>query len=279
MKLDESRFAREISGRIFIFSSMGSFSTPAVPGVVPAPVPAFVVLRARSFAVFRASKCQEQNMKISELSPEQQQIKREYNRLQKRKSREKETLKQLSKMGAAIEAERARQMNEQGFRDRLARNICFFGEVSPGVDAQTITDALQVCREFARALNQPDVQQPEHLRDFELRIGRVWLEHGGPFLNRRNQELRKGWGDYWREKNFTKVFKFLPNAAKPVEVSALPPLPPLPETKTAVVVPAPSPVVPLADDARLEKGFLEQKRRMNSYVGLTPDAVQYLRGE
>ena len=262
--------------------TLADLETQDDPGTLPgrkAPVPAFVVSRARSFAVFRASKCQEQFMKISELPPEQQQIKREYNRLQKRKSREKETLKQLSKMGAAVEAERARQMNEQGRRERAAMGLCFFGETAPGIDAMTIEDALAVCREFARLLDQPDIQPGESLKQFESRVGQVWLQQGGPFLNRSKQELRQGWGDYWREKNFTEVFKFLPNAAKPVDLSTVVALPPLPEAKTAVVVPAPSPVVPLADDARLEKEFLEQKRRMNSYVGLTPGAVQYLRGE
>jgi hypothetical protein len=221
-------------------------------------------------------------MKISELPPEQQQIKREYNRLQKRKSREKEALKQLSKMGAAIEAERARRMNEEGSRDRLARNICFFGEVSPGVDAQTITDALQVCREFARALNQPDVQQPESLRDFELRIGRVWLEHGGPFLNRKTQQLSPGWGTgtygkgYWLP--FEEKYKPLPGAAQKIDIENLSPLPEIPQVATP-----PAPIEPAErtpGDEAMEHATLNRGRAqtIQQSYGLPADALRYLNG-
>jgi hypothetical protein len=57
-------------------------------------------------------------------------------------------------------------------RHRKSLGKCFFGDSSLGVDARTIEDALQVCREFARALDQSDIQQTETLYDFELRIGR-----------------------------------------------------------------------------------------------------------
>jgi hypothetical protein len=171
-------------------------------------------------------------------------------------------------------------MNEEGSRDRLTRNICFFGEVSPGVDAQTIADALQVCREFARALNQSDVQQHETLRDFELRIGRVWAEHGGPFLNRKTQQLSPGWGagtyakTYWLP--FEEKYKPLPGAAQQIDIENLSPLPEIPQGQKP---PAPIEVSAVQpSDEQLERNVLERGRTqlVNQLHGVPADALRFL---
>jgi hypothetical protein len=219
-------------------------------------------------------------MKISEsMSPEQQAQIRQYQRDQKREQRKRQRLERDQRILAEGNRLAAEKINREGQNERAALNVVFFGEDSPSHDATTIESALAVCREFARALAQEDIQPGESLKHFEIRIGRVWMDQGGSFLNRATQQLRKGWGDYWREKNFDKTYKLLPNAAKPVDVASLPSLPEIPISKPekAPVVPAPVAQVESDDDA--ERRVLEQKRRMNSFIGLGPDAIKYLTGD
>lgn len=223
-------------------------------------------------------------MKMSELTPEQQQVRREYNRPQQKKIRDKKALKQIAKMDATVDLERARRVNDEGWRNRLARNICFFGEVSPGVDAQTIQDAIHICREFARALDQPDVQQDESLRDFELRIGRVWAEQGGPFLNRKTQTLSPGWGTgtsgegYWLP--FEEKYKPLPGAAQKVDTEKLSPLDKIPDPAVPVAAPTPAPIEASAvqpGDEILERNLLAHHRAQ--LLGVPAEASRYLEGQ
>lgn len=162
-------------------------------------------------------------MKISELPPEQAEKIRRYNREAKREQRKRERLERDQRILEDGECREAERVNAEGQKERAAMGLCFFGEDRPGHDADTIDSAVAVCREFARALDQLDISEGESLKQFETRIGQVWLALGGPFLNRAKQELRPGWGDYWREKDFTEIYNFLPNAAKPVE--APPPTP------------------------------------------------------
>jgi hypothetical protein len=55
------------------------------------------------------------------------------------------------------------RMNAEGVALRTKRNQCTLGEISPGVDATNLDDALLKAREFARALSIPDVQESESL--------------------------------------------------------------------------------------------------------------------
>jgi hypothetical protein len=219
-------------------------------------------------------------MRISEnLTPEQQQQVRQYNRDRKRDERKKKRLERDERILAEGNLRAAERTNAEGLAERAALNVVFFGEESPNRDALTIESALQVCREFARALSQEDMQPDESLKKFEIRVGKIWFERGGPFLNRATQQLRKGWGDYWREKNFEETYKFLPNAAKPVDVASLTSLPEILISKPENTPVVPAPVAQLQSDDDAERRTLEQKGRMNSYIGIAPDAIQYLTGD
>jgi hypothetical protein len=223
----------------------------------------------------------EQPMKIADMTPEQKATRREYNRLRKQKQRDKERIALAIKMQDYVNKEHFRKMNEEGRRHRLELGRCFFGEVSPGVDARRVEDALQVAREFARALDQSDIQQTESLYDFELRIGRVWAERGGPFLNRTTQQLSRGWGEgthgqgYWLP--FEEKYTSLPGSKKPIDVTSLSPLPPVPEPHQP---PAPieAPETTPSDEEIREYGRVQLLRQLGSDPSIPQDARRYLDG-
>jgi hypothetical protein len=218
-------------------------------------------------------------MRIADPPPEQQQKVREYNRQRKRDSREKQQAERESTLIAAWEAERARELNaqEQGYRNRAGR--CFFGEVRPGVDADSIADALQVAREMARALNSQDIQPGETLYDFERRVFHDWTGHDAPFLNRQTQQLSPGWGgDYWEDHcgGFDKCWKPLPGAKKNIDVTSLPAMPPVaPEWKPPAPV-EPQEITPSDEEIR-ETGRVQLLRQLDPSI--QQDARRYLEGE
>ncbi len=149
---------------------------------------------------------------------------------------------------AALEAAHAKRINEEGLRKRTMTGECSLGEISPGVDAATVEDALQVAREMARALDEPDVQPGESLIQFERRVWYAWIGAGGPFLIRDKDlinkgyapdgmyggrfyklapNLRPGWGrDYFLSfGGFDKSWLPLPGSDAAIDVSSLPALP------------------------------------------------------
>src|ERR1700722_20655047 len=117
------------------------------------------------------------------------------------------------------------------------------GEISPGADARTLKEALEVDREMARALTISDVQEGESLVDFERRVfdacvncdnfvgsndagGNFSFAGGGgaPYLNRESGELSPGRGkDYWTEHcgGFDECWKALPGAKETIELASL----------------------------------------------------------
>jgi hypothetical protein len=219
---------------------------------------------------------------MTEMTPEQKATRREYNTLMKQKQRDKQRIALAIKMQDYVNNERAREMNEEGRRHRLELGRCFFGEVSPGVDAKTVEDALQVCREFARALAQPDIQQAETLYDFELRIGRVWAERGGPFLNRTTQQLSPGWGNgtygegYWLP--FEEKYFPIPGAKKKLDVASLSPLPALPEPHQHPA-PVDTPEVVPSDQEIRERGRVQLLHQLGLDPSIPQDARRYLEGQ
>src|SRR5262249_37327388 len=104
---------------------------------------------------------------------------KQYNRTKKQESRERE----YAKRNKTIEAWYAAQQQEE----RLRRNLHFYGEVSPGRDATTLADELQIHREFLRALNKPDVQSGESLRSVAKRTYEGWLS--GPYAGNQPGEI------------------------------------------------------------------------------------------
>jgi hypothetical protein len=223
----------------------------------------------------------EQQMKIADLSPEEQQKIRDYNRLHKQQSRDKRRSGDISKMMSEVDKERAATMNDNGRRERLASGQCFFGEVSPGIDARTIDDALQVCREFARALVQADIQPTESLYDFELRIGTIWAERGGPFLNRNRQTLSRGWGEGTFGQGYFLPFEEkyvpLPGAKKPVDVTSLSKLPDIPVVPTPTPVETPAEVTPSDNEIR-SHGRVQLLHQLSLDPSIPDQARQYLEG-
>ena len=221
-------------------------------------------------------------MKISEMTNKQKAIRREYNRLRKRKQRDKDRVTLAIKMQDYVSKEHFRQMNEEGRRHRLELGRCFFGEVSPGVDARTIEDALQVAREFARALGQPDIQETETLYDFELRVGRIWAERGGPFLNRTTQQLSRGWGEgtygegFWIP--FEEKYKYtpIPGAKKKLDLTSLPALPPLPEPHQPPDVIESSEDTPSDQEIRNQGAVQTLRQVKQQWTGVSSDAMRYL---
>jgi hypothetical protein len=79
--------------------------------------------------------------------------------------------------------------NEQKRRDefdqwRTEQRLVTPGEREALINAESVEDALQVAREFLVALNQPDLQPGETLRDVERRTVSAWCAAGAGLLNR-----------------------------------------------------------------------------------------------
>jgi hypothetical protein len=193
----------------------------------------------------------------------EQLAKRKSNLQRKQRQRAREKAQSLKAMQEHLEKLRADKMNEEGIARRTKRNECMFGEVSPGIDAKTIDEALEVAREMARALSISDVQENESLHDFERRVFDAWINYGGfsggnnssdgggaPHLNRQSGQLSPGRGKlYWQEYcgGFDECWQPLPGARKKLDLAALPklkklkrPEEPKPEPKAALVPPTPA---------------------------------------
>jgi hypothetical protein len=100
-------------------------------------------------------------MQATEQPTLEQLAKRKANLERKQRQRAREKARSLQAMQAHLEKVKNDQMNAEGIARRTKRNQCSLGEISPGVDAANLDDALLVAREFARALSIPDVQESE----------------------------------------------------------------------------------------------------------------------
>jgi hypothetical protein len=171
---------------------------------------------------------------------------KQYNRIKKQESRqrEKDEKDKVHKANiAALEAEshskrfeteeqKTLREHRRELRQRVLKGLCLLGEVSPGVDADNISDALQIAREFARAMGSPDIVTGESLLQFEERTWIEWTHYEGfkevgskydstpgacPYLNRSTQQLSPGWGnDYWLEGGFKNSWTPLPGSDVPI---------------------------------------------------------------
>lgn len=212
---------------------------------------------------------------IEQPTPEQLSI-RAANRQRKRVQRARDKARSDRAVLAYVDRLQAAKINADGLAWQQKRNLCTLGEFAPGVDAITIADALEVAREFARALAVSDVRENESLFDFERRVFDVWAAYnefvghndaggnspdagGGhaPYLNRETGELSPGHGrEYWIKHcgGFEKCWTPLPGAKEKIDIASLPklkklkqPEEPKPEAKTISLVPAP--VVPQQPNA------------------------------
>jgi hypothetical protein len=212
----------------------------------------------------------------------------------KQRQRAREKARSHRAMVDHLEGIKADRMNAEGIAHRVSRNQCMFGETSPGIDARTIEDALEVAREMARALTVSDVEEGESLLDFERRVFDAWVtfdkfvgrnDAGGtssfaggghaPYLNRETGELSPGHGKaYWVDHcgGFDECWKPLPGAKETIELASLPKLRKLerqeqskPEPNPA---PAPTPPAPIP----------QQQPNAINFAWVPPNAQRYLHG-
>jgi hypothetical protein len=225
---------------------------------------------------------------IDQPSPDQlAQRKAALERKQRQRAREK--AKSHQAMLDHLERLKAHRMNALALARRTQRSQCALGEISPGVDARTLEDALEVAREMAVGLVISDVQEGESLLDFERRIFDAWVSFdkfvghndaaggGGhaPYLNRETGELSPGRGkDYWQEHcgGFDECWKALPGAKNKIDLASLPKLKKLKgpeEFKPAPkATPAPAPPTPVP----------QQQPNAIHFMYVPPDAHKYLNG-
>src|ERR1700730_3711002 len=109
------------------------------------------------------------------MEPTDQQLAvRTGNRERQPRHREREA----QKKARSIEAQRVASERAE----RMRRDLHSFGEFSPGRNAQTCAEELQIHREFLRALGLPDIQPGETLRTVAKRTYEAWVI--GPFTCR-----------------------------------------------------------------------------------------------
>jgi hypothetical protein len=192
---------------------------------------------------------------IEQATPEQL-AKRKANLERKQRQRARQKARSHEAIQELLERIRGDRMNAEGIARRTKNNQCTFGEISPGVDARTVEEALEVAREMARALTVSDVEEGESLHDFERRIFDAWVSYdkfvghadaggcflfagGGraPYLNRETGELSPGLGrDYWVEHcgGFDECWQALPGAKKELDLAALPKLKKIKKITTSI---------------------------------------------
>jgi hypothetical protein len=230
---------------------------------------------------------------MEQITPEQL-ARRKSNLERKQRQRAREKTRSHQAMVDHLEQIKADRMNAEGIARRTERNQCMFGEVSAGVDARTVEEALEVAREMARALSVPDVQEGESLFDFERRVFDAWVnydkfvghndaggklpEAGGghaPYLNRETGELSAGRGkDYWVEHcgGFDECWRPLPGAKETIELASLPKLKKLkmPEEPEPEPKPTPAPAPPPPTP--------QQQPNAVHFMYVPADASRYLNG-
>jgi len=144
---------------------------------------------------------------------------------QRKKNRERQQRLRDRKKYDRQEAEYADRVNSDGLARRIRENKTFLGEVSPGVDATNLQDALQVAREMGRALGIDDFAGGS-LLDYERKVFDAWVERGGPFLNRQTQQVSPGWSrQYWSDHGgFDSCWEALPGSDQEIDAGSIPPL-------------------------------------------------------
>jgi hypothetical protein len=217
----------------------------------------------------------------------EQMMKRKANLERKQRQRAREKARSFQAMQAHLEKVKGDRMNAEGIARRTKRNECTFGEISPGVDASTLEDALEVAREMSRALDISDVQEGESLHDFDRRVFDAWINYegfrgannssgggGAPHLNRQTGELSPGRGKlYWQDYcgGFEECWQALPGAKKTLDLAALPKLkklkrPEEPKPEPKVALGPPTPAIP------------QQQPDAINFAWIPPAAQRFLNG-
>jgi len=218
----------------------------------------------------------------------EQMMRRKANLERKQRQRAREKARSFQAIQAHLEKIKGDRMNAEGIARRTKLNQCSLGEVSPGVDATNLDDALLVAREFARALSIPDVQETESLYDFERRVFNAWVNYegfrggynssdggGAPYLNRLTGELSPGFGKpYWEEYcgGFDECWQALPGAKKQVDLGALPKLKKIKKTEES------KPELKATPTPALPAPIPQQQPDAINFAWIPPDAQRFLNG-
>jgi hypothetical protein len=231
-------------------------------------------------------------MQTIEQPTPQQLSTRKSNLQRKQRQRAREKARSDQEMVDHLESLKAERMNAEAIVRRIQRSQCMLGEVSPGVDARSVEEALEVAREMARALTVSDIQEGESLLDFERRIFEAWVNYdrfvgrndaggnftfagGGhaPYLNRETGELSPGHGKkYWSEHcgGFHEGWKALPGAKERVDLPSLPKLKKLKRPEESKPAPKAAPAPPLPAP------IPSQQPTAIHFMYVPPEAPRYL---
>jgi hypothetical protein len=212
---------------------------------------------------------------------DQQLVIRNANRERQRRHRQREAQKRAH----SIEAQRV--ASERAERKR--RDLYFFGESSPGRDAQTCAEELQIHREFLRALGQLDVQPGETLRAVAKRTFEAWLAspltcrvYGPPYyspaFNRILQHFDPDFGFAIGDVLFEEIWTSPKDCTgdELVETAALPRLPKLSRSKPEILKPNVEPAAP--PTAALSAPIPQEQPDSINFAWIPPDAQRYLNG-
>ena len=232
-------------------------------------------------------------MKTIEHLSLEQLAQRKSNLQRKQRQRARERARSHQAMVDHLEGLKADRMNAEGLARRVTRGQCMLGEISPGVDARTVEEAMDVAREMARALVVPDVMEGECLLDFERRVFDSWVNYdkfvgrndaggtfpfagggGAPYLNRETGELFPGHGKiYWKDSGgFDDCWKALPNAKEKIDIASLPKLKKLKAPEESKLAPKQTPsLVPSAPTPQPQPNVI-------SFGWIPPNAQRYLHG-
>jgi len=211
-----------------------------------------------------------------ELNEEQKRAIRAAARQRKRKQRERDQQKRVR----ALEVQRASLERAE----RRRRNLHCYGESTPGRNATTFEDEVQIHRQFLRTLNQPDLQPDETLRELARRTYQAWVT--GPFasrdgrtiyvpgFNRAAQEFDSEFGFSIEDIPFDEAWSPPKHYTgdEPIDVDSLPKLPNLPRT-VVKAEPVPEPATPCPPPATVVS--TEQPNTI-SYSWVHPGASRYL---
>jgi hypothetical protein len=201
-----------------------------------------------------------------------------------RERQRRHRLREAEKRAHSIEAQQL--ASERAERKR--RDLHYFGESSPGCNANTFADELQIHREFLRALGKEDVKHGETLRAVAKRTFEAWLtgpfacrSYGPPFyvpaFDRTSQQFDPDFGFGVSDAPFEETWTPPSDCTgdELIDVAALSKLPKLSKAKSktleAKVEPPPPPTAP--------PPIPRQQPDAIHFMYVPPDTQRYLHGD
>ena len=192
--------------------------------------------------------------------------------------------RQKQKRARALEAQRLASERAE----RMGRGPHFFGESSPGRNANTFADELQIHREFLRALGKEDVKHGETLRAVAKRVFQAWLtgpfacrSYGPPFyvpaFNRTTQQFDPDFGFGIGDAPFEEFWTPPSDCTgdELIQLGELPKLPKQSKSKPEILEPKVEPAV------QPTPALAPQQPQPNAihFMYVPPDAQRHLHGD